>query len=186
MRPYRPFSIALLLLCFTPVLCGAFQARVVKVVDGDTVLIEYQGGTRPIHLVEIDCPQLSQPYGKAARDLTRLCLEGKMAEIHSRNGLHASDIRTPEGRSISFLLMRKGLAWYPKNYNRQDPLNMSRFDGLGKLEKTARKRRIGLWSQADPQPPWTLHKWQESVPDLNYAPSTVITGGAKTPTRRRG
>jgi len=47
-------------------------------------------------------------------------------------------------------LIQAGLAWHFKQYSR-DP-------ELAKLEFKARAKKAGLWSEADPMPPWQWRK----------------------------
>ena len=58
-----------------------------------------------------------------------------------------------DGRSLNRELVRAGLAWWNKSYERYD-LDYQR------LEADARTRRVGLWSQSAPVPPW---KWRRGT-----------------------
>lgn len=171
----RQISIAALIISLSLVPpCFAYKAKVVQVADGDTVVVEYRGKKRPVHLGQIDCPQLEQPFGPQAAAFTRQQVHGKVVEVIDERGFVANDVRTPEGRSLSFMLMRKGLAWYPKNYSRKDPLVLNAEDGLASLERRVRRKRIGLWGQARPQAPWALHKNRETTLQIANLPNVRI------------
>lgn len=54
------------------------QATVVRVVDGDTLWVEYEGQEKKVRLIGMDCPELNSGnsdaaggYGEAAADYTR-------------------------------------------------------------------------------------------------------------------
>ena len=58
--------------------------RVVRVVDGDTVIVDMQGEEKRVRLIGVDCPESvhpdkerNVPYGKIASAFTRSQLEGR-------------------------------------------------------------------------------------------------------------
>jgi endonuclease YncB( thermonuclease family) len=59
-------------------------------------------------------------------------------------------IYTPEGKDVSAEILKAGMAWHYKKYD--DSENYSN------LENKARKKRIGLWSDAAPVEPWNFRK----------------------------
>ena len=51
--------------------------KIKKVVDGDTVHVYSKGETLKVRLLEIDAPEMNQPYGKEAKQyLEELLIEG--------------------------------------------------------------------------------------------------------------
>jgi endonuclease YncB( thermonuclease family) len=61
----RAVILALVLLALPLVTAAAtYTGRVVKVVDGETIHVLYQGGTLKVRLSEIDTPQRTQPWYK--------------------------------------------------------------------------------------------------------------------------
>jgi micrococcal nuclease len=57
----------------------------------------------------------------------------------------------PAGRILNHELVRRGLAWWYRQYAPNDA-------SLARLEAEARAARIGLWSGTDPTPPWTWRR----------------------------
>ncbi len=50
-------STLLLVLCVLPVSGYAESARFLTVIDGDSLLVEYQGRSREVRLIGVDCPE---------------------------------------------------------------------------------------------------------------------------------
>ena len=56
--------ILLLVLVFNVAHAEEFTARIIVVIDGDTVVIRRAGGLLKIRLAEIDAPEKGQPFGE--------------------------------------------------------------------------------------------------------------------------
>ena len=59
----------------------AFDGKVVAVVDGDTLKVLKDGVDVAIKLAFIDCPELGQPYGEAAKQFTTDMVAGKTVKV---------------------------------------------------------------------------------------------------------
>lgn len=132
----------------------AITGKVTGVKDGDTIEILKERTSYRIRLAGIDCPEKKQPYGSQAKQfVSELCF-GKTvtARILSqdRYGRHIALIILPDGRNLNHELLRHGLAWHYKQY--------SKNRHLAALEAEARQRRIGLWSDKNPIPPWEFRR----------------------------
>jgi len=68
-------------------------------------------------------------------------------------GRTLANIILPDGRSLSQELVRQGCAWWFKKY--------SKDQALAKLEADARQKKIGLWADPNPVPPWDWRKSQK-------------------------
>ena len=137
---------------------------VVDVIDGDTVMVMLEGKVRPLHLCSVDAPQMEQPFGPEAKQYTTDLLLNKVVTIDYIDMNRANDIVTFDGKSLKWGLIRAGLAWYPRNHEKNQLRSLN--DPLGKQERKARRKRVGLWAQKDPQPPWSLHNNTESLPEV--------------------
>lgn len=137
----------------------SFRAKVIGVEEGDMITILHSGAVTSIHLSEIDCPENDQAFGRKATAFTSdLVLERvvtillKETKLGKRTG---GEVLLLNGRSLNRELLNAGLAWW----NWKDSTDMT----LGEVEQTARKKRIGLWSDNNPIPPWefrTLSSWE--------------------------
>ncbi len=129
------------------------EGRVVGVHDGDTITVLQSERQYKIRLDGIDAPELRQAYGQVAKRFASDFAFGKTArvEVHGvdRYGRYLGEVFVG-GLSLNRELVRLGLAWHYKQYSK-DPI-------LAKLELEARARRIGLWKDAAPEPPWDYRK----------------------------
>lgn len=125
----------------------ALVARVVRVVDGDT--LEVRSGHRELtlRLLYIDAPEHDQPYGREARrHLEQLVrLDRVRVETRGRDRFGrtlARVIRESDGLDVNLAQVERGFAW---SYARGD----TRAE-IERAEGAARRARVGLW--ADPRP----------------------------------
>jgi endonuclease YncB( thermonuclease family) len=109
-----------------------------------------------VRLIDIDAPELRQPFGTRSRQsLSNLCF-GKMAALDVRG--HDRYNRTLArvscgGADANAEQVRRGYAWTFVRYARPD-------SPLFTLEKEARTAHRGLWQDPAPVAPW---EWRRSV-----------------------
>src|SRR5262245_32509353 len=83
-----------------------FTARVLAVDEGDKLTISHSGQPQVIHLRDIDCPELKQPYGKQARHVTAAFVGGREVIVR---GLH----RNRQGRTAAKFFVVEGATAAP-------------------------------------------------------------------------
>lgn len=132
---------------------AAAVCRVESVHDGDTLTVSCAARVERVRLMEIDAPELRQPYGgRSAQSLRTLCL-GAVAELDrggvDRYGRTLARVRC-DGIDASAHQVRRGAAWAFTRYL-TDP-------HISALESEARAARRGLWSRPDPVPPWIFRR----------------------------
>jgi len=143
---------------------------VTRVSDGDTVHVRDDLGTKlKVRLYGVDAPETpkankktgriskpGQPYGEEAWR----ALEEKV--FRKRVRLEVMDIDRYkrlvslvwlDKQNINEEMVAEGWAWAYKQY--LDTPYASQFIGL---EAQARAKRLGLWQQNNPQPPWEFRK----------------------------
>lgn len=134
---------------------GVQLVRVVRVVDGDSLVIETVHGRQMVRLWGVDCPEHDQPFGGNATRFSRGQVLGRRVTVrikdHDRYGRWVAIVGLPGRPSLNRQLLAQGLAWW---YRRYAPTWR-----WGHLEGLARKRRLGIWSQANPVAPW-IHRRQ--------------------------
>ncbi len=146
-------------------LCVAVAARaealpgiVIVVIDGDTVLFRpdhYHPASRAflkVRLAGIDAPERDQPHGAAATQALKAIALKQRATLD----VVATDVY---GRKVGVLvvgatavnaeLVRQGHAWASSRDS---------ADALRVEQEAARQARRGLWSQAEPTPPWVWRR----------------------------
>lgn len=135
-----------------PASAQPITARVVGVHDGDTITVLTPEKHRiKIRLAEIDAPELSQPYGKRAKQLLSLMVFGKDVFITpltiDKYGRTVG--RVYQGnRDINLAMVQTGAAWaYRKHLT--EPAFLE-------AEAEARKAGVGVWGLRPDQitPPW--------------------------------
>lgn len=67
-----------------------------------------------------------------------------------------ADVILPDGRILNQELVRSGFAWWYKQFSPHDEI-------LNQLESKARQARLGLWGEANPEPPWLFRKIKKKV-----------------------
>lgn len=145
----------------------AWEGRVVRVCDGDTVVVARAiagGGVEnvTIRLHGIDTPETkgrrwpAQPYSKAAgRFVANLLASGRVAVMDMGYDKYARTIAgvisLPEGKVVQEELLRAGLAWVYTKYCR----DCSQWK---ELEREAKNAARGLWGEVNPVAPWEWRK----------------------------
>lgn len=122
----------------------------VAVHDGDTLTVLSAQRQVRVRLIEIDAPELGQPFGaRSKQSLSELCF-GKMAELGVRNldryGRTLAHV-VCAGKDANAEQVRRGYAW---TYTRYAALDSP----LHGLEREARAARRGLWGDPAPLAPW--------------------------------
>lgn len=131
------------------------MARVITVHEGDRLTIRYDGRSETIHLKDIDCPELKQPYGKQAKRVTAAYVGNREVVVRAlkrdRRGRTTAEVVLQDGRNIAHELLKEGLAWSRPG--------ASEDRSIGDMEQLAKAAGKGLWSEPNPVPPW---KWKDS------------------------
>ncbi len=135
-------------------LTTSFTAKVIGIKDGDTIEVLYQGKSETIRLLDIDCPEKKQAFGQKAKQFTSDLCFGKEVRIE-RNEKPDRYQRTLAtvfvGKiNINEALVSAGLAWHFKQYSNNKT--------LARLESIAIKKKVGLWADHNPNPPWDYRK----------------------------
>jgi endonuclease YncB( thermonuclease family) len=144
-------GLALALLAGCPTLSWAdFVARVVTVHEGDRLTIRHDGHNEMIHLKDIDCPELKQPYGKEAKQAIAAYVGNRDVVVQGltrdKQGRVSAEVLLQDGRNVGRELLREGLAWWQRA--------ASGDASLEEVEQLARAAGKGLWADPNPVPPW--------------------------------
>lgn len=132
---------------------GPVSARVVRVVDGDTVKVTVPGGQETVRYIGMDTPESVKPhtpvqcYAKAASRRNAGLIGGQDvtlrfdAEQRDRYGrLLAYVYRRRDGLFVNAALVREG---YARRF--PFPPNTAHAAELARLQQSARRGRRGLW-----------------------------------------
>jgi micrococcal nuclease len=127
------------------------------VFDGDTIEVRRNDETVRIRLHGIDTPERTQPFSSVARRRTGELVKDKIVrvEIKDRDRYDRIVARVfVDGDDLSIRLVREGLAWHYTYYS--SDLRLAYF------EFQARRKRLGLWQDRDPEPPWDFRRRQRA------------------------
>ena len=134
------------------------QYQVLRVVDGDTIVIDYQGRSEKVRLLCVDTPESVHPdakqnipMGSVASQYTKDRLSGQYVGLE----FEGDRIRGNYGRLLAYVivgasnfnleLIRKGLSPYYTKYG-----HSQRYDAeFRTAEKEARDETLGIWG--DPE-----------------------------------
>lgn len=131
---------------------SAVKCQVIRIVDGDTIVVDYNGNEEKIRLIGIDTPESVHPNeskntaeGIKVSDYTKERLKDKKVKLE----LDVQE-RDKYGRILAYVyvdgemynkeLLKLGyakLATYPPN--------VKYVDDFTKIQEEARKSKVGLW-----------------------------------------
>lgn len=147
--------------------------KCVGVTDGDTATVLVDGNRQiKVRFDGIDAPESSQDFGQRAKQKLSDLIYGKevRVEISSKDKYGRSLGKVYVGSTYTNLeMVRSGLAWHYVQY--------SNATDLANAEKEARAKKVGLWSHANPTPPWN---WRRGIGVYDNTSNTgKASGGAK-------
>lgn len=151
------------------------EGIVSKVSDGDTIHIkDSSGGEIRVRLYGIDAPEIKksnhktgkisnpgQPFGQEALDVLKEKIAGKQIKIEViETDLRQRPVSVVKlgDRDINCEMIREGLAWAYRQY-----LHRPYKSEYIAAEEGARKEKLGLWQQDNPEPPWEFRKLQKNL-----------------------
>jgi endonuclease YncB( thermonuclease family) len=134
---------------------GVLYGDLVKVIDGDSLVVKVQGAALHIRLIGVDAPESDQPFGDNARnELVGLIGEQQCVLVYEEGDMY--------GRLVAHLwigdmyvnaeMVKRGMAWFDSASAPDDLL-------VGN-EDEAREAKRGLWALPSEQrvPPWDWRK----------------------------
>jgi len=145
------------------------EGKVVKVADGDTItILDSSKIQHRIRLAGIDAPEKGQPFGNASRKRLSELVVGKEVRVefekYDRYGRIVGKVWvTPLdcltcGKSLNACLAQitSSMAWWYRRYaHEQSPDDQGQYEFA---EREARAKRVGLWQDNNPMPPWEFRR----------------------------
>ena len=136
--------------------------QVVAVHDGDTLTVQNESSLYKVRLSDVDAPEMGQVFGKQARQFTEQMAVGRRVRVNvsmiDMHGRRVGEVIVEDGRVLNEELVHAGLAWY----YRVNPIKNER---LQKLEHFAFQKKLGLWVEKEPLPPWEYRR-ESHIPDV--------------------
>ena len=161
--------------CVLLILGGVVRAesllgRVVGVTDGDTVtVLDAAKAQHKVRLAGIDAPEKGQPFGERSKEnLSRLVFGRDVRVDWRKTDRYGRLVGTvwvvspdmpcrdkpdcPKTLDAGLAQLTVGLAWHYKKYaHEQEPQQRGQY---AFAEEEARAKRVGLWKDPNPVPPW--------------------------------
>jgi len=152
------------------------SGKVVRVADGDTfTLLNKENKQVRVRLHGIDCPENKQDFSQVAKKFTSDKVFEKVVNVEVRNvdryGRIVGLVILPDGKILNEELLKAGLAWHYKYYDKTE--------GFAKLERIAKRRKVGLWRHENSIPPWDFRKIKKGNLDKNKSSSILPPSHSK-------
>lgn len=136
-----------------PLTAHAWVAKVVSISDGDTIRVfNADRGQEKIRLYGIDAPEKGQKHGDEARTHLVSLVSGSEVDVEPvSKDIYGNTVAIVRNQkmNISQEMVRAGYAWVYRKY-----CNKPFCEAWSTLESEAKRKKIGLWQEADPVPPW--------------------------------
>jgi micrococcal nuclease len=151
-----------------------FDARVIAVMDGDTVMVLRDGKKIKIRLANIDAPESDQEFGAESRQVLLGRVLKKQVHVNSqavdKYGRMIAELSV-DGHSVNEEQVQSGMAWEYSHFH-----SNKRYVSLNKQAQQARR---GLWGQAvQPISPEQWRKTHLAKPYATKAASSIHQNAA--------
>ncbi len=145
--------IAVSIPCFSGSLYGGvLHGKVIKVIDGDSIIVKTRQDRVEVRLYGIDAPEYDQPYAAKSKQITKRLLKGKKVDVRGVEWDRYDRLIAVvyQGKTcINGELVKKGGAWIYGEYCKKDMCREWK-----KRESVAKREKHGLWKGRNPIPPW--------------------------------
>ena len=152
-------------------LSESLHGRVIGVSDGDTItVLDVDHQQHKIRLSGIDAPEKAQAFGQRSKEnLSHLVFNRDVAVEWRKKDRYGRTVgkvmvadsacreaSCPKVLDACHAQVLAGMAWWYRQYaGEQEPGDASRYE---LAEQEARARRLGLWTDSHPTPPWEWRK----------------------------
>ena len=152
----RVITLCLLAFLSLATFADTLTDKVVKITDGDTLyVLDATYKEHKIRLAGIDAPERKQAYGLASRKHLASIVAGQPVTIEyqkrDRYGRILGKVWV-NGIDTCLEQVKVGFAWHYKKYQHEQSTEDQRLYAEAKIG--ARKERLGLWQENNPNPPW--------------------------------
>ena len=113
-----------------------------------------------VRLSDVDTPELKQPFGIKAKEFTAAQTFGKEIRVEYQfadfYGRLIGVVILPGGKVLNEELVRNGLAWHYR-------VGTSPSASLERLQYEAWEKKLGIWVEPSPTPPWQFRR-ENAIP----------------------
>ncbi|MFV2032984.1 MAG: thermonuclease family protein [Gammaproteobacteria bacterium] len=141
-------------------LAETLSGRVVRVTDGDTIVVLGPGNVQhKIRLTGIDAPERKQAFGTKSKDHLSDLVAGKSVDVdfvkRDRYRRILGKVLLND-RDMNLEQVKSGLAWHYKYYQKEQTSEDRALYSNAEVE--AREAGRGLWRDPAPVPPWEYRR----------------------------
>jgi micrococcal nuclease len=149
------FFLLLSLSLSSPASAKTYQGQVVRVFDGDTLLVRIKGHEEFVRLREIDAPEMAsrkqkgqEPWGRKAKEFTLSRLKDRRVRLETE----ARDERDAYGRLLAYVfvgesLLNREMVESGNAFFYRAPVRGRYAVQMEKAEEMARNRGMGVWDR---------------------------------------
>lgn len=139
-----------------PAYADQIEGVVVGITDGDTItLLDHNRQQHKIRLKGIDAPESHQPFGqKSKSNLSAMVFNSDVIAECGKQDKYKRRICKiiVNNQDINLEQVKAGMAWWYRDYAREQ--SAQDREDYEIAEFNAKVRRLGLWSDTNPVPPW--------------------------------
>lgn len=151
-----------------PCAAAELTGRVVGVSDGDTItVLDTNHMQYKIRLAGIDAPESKQAFGSRSKQHLSSLVYNRQVLVEwnklDRYGRTVGVVLV-DGHDANLEQVRAGMAWWYRQYAREQTPDDRRFYESAEQEARAAKR--GLWADPAPVPPWAWRANKQRTRDM--------------------
>ncbi len=150
-----------------PAWAETLEGHVLGVSDGATLIVlNARHQHLRVRIAGIDAPERGQPFFKRSQD--HLIKIARRREVvvewykKDRYGRLVGTVFVKKGPDVGLEQVRAGLAWWDREHAAEQ-LRRDR-QAYDAAEKAAREKKLGLWADPNPVPPWEWRSERSPLP----------------------
>jgi len=132
------------------VFASEIKAKVIRVLDGDTIEVLQESTPVRVRLLNIDAPEKQQPFGRWSGERLKALIASQPVTVtydhKDRYGRVLGRVVAADGTEANRYMVQQGAAWVYERYNTDT--------SLLSLQREAQEQKRGLWAESNPVPPW--------------------------------
>ena len=144
----------------SPGVAATLTGRVVGVHDGDTItVLDASRQQYKIRLAGIDAPESKQAFGtRSKQNLSKWVYDRQVIVEWNKRDRYGRTVGVilVDGHDVNLEQVRAGMAWWYRQYAKEQTPDDRHLYELAENEAKAAKR--GLWADPAPVPPWEFRR----------------------------
>ena len=131
------------------IIAVAVSGKVIRVSDGDTILLQSGSQRIKVRMYGIDAPELKQNYGEDSKNYLEKRILNKNVDVKVINedkyGRKVGKVFY-KNKDINLEMIKTGNAWFYEYHAKKEK-------EYRKASKSAQEQKLGLWKDKNPQNP---------------------------------